>query len=71
MGNMVGTFRMVLLVDRDELSTPNGFMLDFLSNQKSRLSIVIYGWSFVILLATIGLSIVTGNYIFLNLKTLS
>jgi hypothetical protein len=46
-------------------------MSDFLSNQKNTLSYIIYGWSFVILLATIGLSIVTGNYIFYNLKTLS
>ena len=71
MNDTSGSFRVVLLVNQKELSTPNVFMTEFLSKQKSALSIIIYGWSFVILIATIGLSIVTGNYIFYNLKTLS
>ncbi len=68
---MTGSFRIVMIVNRDELSTPNGFISNFIDNQKQTLSIIIYGWSIVILLATVGLSIVTGNYIFENLKTLS
>lgn len=44
---------------------------NFLSNQSSSLNLLIYGWSFVILMSTIGLAIVTGDYIFYNLKTLS
>ena len=71
MADMTGSFRIVMIVNRDELSTPNGFISNFIDNQKQTLSIIIYGWSIVILLATVGLSIVTGNYIFENLKTLS
>lgn len=71
MTDTTGSFRIVMIVNRDELSTPNGFISNFIDNQKQTLSIIIYGWSIVILLATVGLSIVTGNYIFENLKTLS
>lgn len=71
MSDTIGSFRLVLLVDKEELSVPNTFMTSFLDNQSTMLSYIIYGWSFVILLVTIGLSIVTGTYIFYNLKTLS
>lgn len=71
MTNIVGSFRVVLLVDKSEMSVSNDFMNAFVNRQSGVLSYIIYGWSFVILLATIGLSIVAGNYIFYNLKTLS
>jgi hypothetical protein len=65
------SFRIILTVMKSELITPDTFLKNFLTTQSETLAIIIYGWSFVILVSTIGLAIVTGNYIFYNLKTLS
>jgi len=46
-------------------------MDSFLSTEQYSILSIIYGWSFILLLVTIGLAIVVGDYIFLNLKTLS
>jgi hypothetical protein len=46
-------------------------MDSFLSNLQLSILSIIYGWSFILILVTIGLAIVVGDYVFLNLKTLS
>lgn len=58
-------------MDSSELNYPSQHVVDFLDYESDILTGIVLGWSFVILLSTVGLATVVGNYIFHNLQMLS
>lgn len=64
-------FKCVLMVKASEIDRPSIQIQEFLSKEQSTLKGIVVAWSFVILLSTVGLATVVGNYVFSNLKVLS
>ena len=63
--------RCILVTDASGIEKPADDIKAFLSTESGILTGIVLSWSFVILLSTVALATVVGNYIFYNLKMLS
>jgi len=61
----------MVIVNAAEIEAPANAIQSFLGTESNILTGIVLSWSFIILLSTVALATVVGNYIFYNLKMLS